>query len=87
MNIEIRKSFEKDALKLPGATQVQLAKVIDQLSRIEKLSDLISCKKLSGFKNAYRIRMGEYRIGFIFENGTVELVRVLGRKEIYKYFP
>ncbi len=87
MNIEIRKSFEKDALKLPGAAQAQLVKVIDHLSRIEKLSDLISCKKLSGFKNAFRIRMGEYRIGFIFENGTVELIRVLGRKEIYKYFP
>ncbi len=31
--------------------------------------------------------MGEYRIGFFFENETIELVRVLGRKEIYKYFP
>lgn len=45
------------------------------------------CKKLTGFKNAYRIRMGEYRIGFVFENGTIELIRILGRKDIYKYFP
>ena len=87
MNIEIRKSFEKDTLKLPAVAQAQLARVIDNLSGTEKLSELTSCKKLSGFKNAYRIRMGEYRIGFIFENGTAELVRVLGRKEIYKYFP
>jgi mRNA interferase RelE/StbE len=87
VNIEIRKSFEKDALKLPASAQVQLGKVIEALSWVEKLSELTSCKKLSGFKNAYRIRMGEYRIGFVFENGTVELVRVLGRKEIYKYFP
>jgi mRNA interferase RelE/StbE len=87
VNIEIRKSFQKDALKLPASTQVQLGKVIDMLSRAKKLSDLSSCKKLTGFKNAYRIRMGEYRIGFIFEDETVELVRVLGRKEIYKYFP
>ncbi len=87
MNIEIRRSFEKDALKLPAVTQTQLYKVVYSLSQIEKLSELTSCKKLSGFKNAYRIRMGEYRIGFIIENGTVELIRVLGRKEIYKYFP
>jgi len=85
--IEIRKSFQKDALKLPAPAQVQLAKVIDNLSRIKKLSELPSCKKLTGFKNAYRVRMGEYRIGFIFENEIIELVRVLGRKEIYKYFP
>ena len=87
MNIEIRKSFQKDALKLPAPTQVQLAKLINILSLTKKLSELSSCKKLTGFKNAYRIRMGEYRIGFVFENETIELVRVLGRKEIYKYFP
>lgn len=33
-------------------------------------------QKLTGCKNAYRIRMGEYRIGFIFENETIELVRI-----------
>jgi len=87
VNIEIRKSFQKDALKLPAPAQIQLRKIIDILSRAKKLSDLSSCKKLTGFKNAYRIRMGEYRVGFIFENEVVELVRVLGRKEIYKYFP
>ncbi len=87
MIVEIRKSFQKDALKLPAPAQVQLGKVIDNLSRVKKLSELSSCKKLTGFKNAYRIRIGEYRIGFVFEHETIELVRVLGRKEIYKYFP
>ena len=87
MNIEIRRSFEKDALKLSSSAQTQLSKVVDILSQVEQLSELTSCKKLRGFKNAYRIRMGEYRIGFIFENRAIELVRVLGRKEIYKYFP
>ena len=87
MNIEIRKSFEKDALKLPAPAQLQLGKLIENISRTKKLQELSSCKKLTGFKNAYRIRMGAYRIGFIFENETIELIRVLGRKEIYKYFP
>jgi mRNA interferase RelE/StbE len=87
VNIEIRKSFEKDASKLPPSTQTQLSTLIEGLAKIKKLSELTSCKKLAGFKNAYRIRMGTYRIGFIFENETIELVRVLGRKEIYKYFP
>lgn len=87
MNIEVRKSFQKDALKLPAPIQVQLSKLIDRLTQISKLTEISSCKKLTGFKNAYRIRMGEYRIGFIFENETVELVRVLSRKNIYRYFP
>ena len=87
MNIEIRKSFEKDAAKLPAAIQVQLAEVIENIAGAAKLSELTSCKKLTGFKNAYRMRTGSYRLGFFFENKTVELVRILNRKDIYKYFP
>ena len=87
MIIEIRKSFEKDAMKLPAPMQVQLASLLQQIISAKKLSDLSSCKKLTGFKNAYRVRVVSYRIGFFFENETVELVRILNRKDIYKYFP
>ncbi len=64
-----------------------MAEIIDKIKVAKKLSELSSCKKLFGFKNAYRIRSGSYRIGFFFENETVELVRVLDRKNIYRYFP
>lgn len=36
MNIEIRRFFEKDALKLPAYVQVQLAKTIESLASVEK---------------------------------------------------
>ena len=87
MNIGIRKSFEKDALKLPAYIQIQLAQVIEKISPAKKISEISSCKKLVGFKNAYRIRLGSYRIGFFFENETIEFVRILDRKNIYRYFP
>lgn len=87
MNIEIRKSFEKDATKLSGDSKLQLSKVIENITAAKKLSELSSCKKLTGSKNAYRIRMGNYRIGLFFVNETVDLVRILNRKEIYRYFP
>jgi mRNA interferase RelE/StbE len=50
-------------------------------------TQLADCKKLTGYKTAYRIRMGQYRIGFYYEHKTIELVRILHRKEIYRYFP
>lgn len=38
--------------------------------------------------NAYRIRVGDYRIGlYIFEDGTAELAYVRHRRDIYKVFP
>lgn len=87
MNIEIRKSFEKDSAKLPLTIQTHLSEVIETIIKSQKLSEIPSCKKMAGYKNAYRIRLNRYRIGFFFENQTVELVRVLDRKDIYKYFP
>lgn len=87
MNVEVRQSFEKDALKLPVKIQREIADIIVSIEAARKLSEIKSCKKLTGYKTAYRIRIGNYRIGFFFENGTVELVRVLSRKEMYRYFP
>lgn len=87
MNIEIRKIFTKDADKLPANIQRQLALTINNLQQAKQLSQIKDCKKIKGSKTAYRIRLNQYRIGFFFENETIELVRVLGRKDIYKYFP
>jgi mRNA interferase RelE/StbE len=42
---------------------------------------------MTGFKNAWRVRLGNYRVGFFSENDIAEFVRVLNRKEIYRYFP
>ena len=87
MNIEIRRTFTKDADKLPANIQRQLALIIYNLQQAEQLSQIKDCKKIKGAKTAYRIRLSQYRIGFFFENNIIELVRVLGRKDIYKYFP
>lgn len=87
MNYEIRQSFVKDAVKLPKQIQKEIADLIERIESANKLSELPTCKKLKGFKTAYRIRIGNYRIGFFFEKGTIELVRVLDRKNMYRFFP
>jgi mRNA interferase RelE/StbE len=87
MKTEIRKSFTKDADKLPAAFQQQLGVIIEQIQKAKDLRQIENCKKLKGERTAYRIRLGRYRIGFYYYNGLVELVRVLNRKDIYRYFP
>jgi mRNA-degrading endonuclease RelE of RelBE toxin-antitoxin system len=42
---------------------------------------------MEGAANAYRIRVGGFRIGFYLETDVVEFVRCLDRKDIYRYFP
>ena len=44
-------------------------------------------KKLKGHDTFYRIKIGNYRIGFEMVNDELILTRILHRKEIYRYFP
>jgi mRNA-degrading endonuclease RelE of RelBE toxin-antitoxin system len=48
MNIEIRRSFVKDADSLPAPFQRQLAVIIKQLEKASQPSQLENCKKLRG---------------------------------------
>lgn len=88
MKILIDKSFEKDTDKLTDQKLLHsIADCIEEIQTLNKLSDIPNCKKLKGSKNAYRIRIGDYRIGFIFENQTIVFIRFLHRSTIYDYFP
>jgi mRNA interferase RelE/StbE len=42
---------------------------------------------LKGHKFAYRIKIGDYRIGIFVESKVVEMARFEHRKDIYKVFP
>jgi mRNA interferase RelE/StbE len=86
VKIIILRSFEKDANQLPLPSQKKLKKIIQNLSSISSLKE-IDASKLKGGKNAYRIRFGNYCIGFYLEENQIILSRLLSRKDIYKYFP
>lgn len=87
MKIIADKSFEKDLFKLDKKQKQDVANLIQLLKQIENLSEITSIKKLSGFKNLYRIRLGNFRIGFRLDGDQIILIRILHRKDIYKYFP
>jgi len=43
---------------------------------------------MEGFKNFYKIRVGEYRVGVELEDdSTLRFILVADRKDIYKKFP
>ncbi len=86
MNIEIKKSFVKDAKKL--ATSVQ-KDVFNLIKELELATDLekFDIKKMVGYLKFYRLRLGNYRIGLCIENNIIFLVRIAKRDAIYKIFP
>ena len=64
--------------------------VIVRPTAVEKAQtpqEIPTFKKLRGERNYFRIRIGDYRLGLKIEGQLVTLVRILNRKEIYRYFP
>jgi mRNA interferase RelE/StbE len=88
MKVLIDKSFEKDVERIIDKKILHLlADCIEEIQEVNKLTQITNCKKLKGSKNAYRIHIGDYRIGFVFEKQAVEFVRFLHRSKIYNFFP
>lgn len=88
MKLIITRQFDKDVEKeLNKPMRLELIAILDRMRKAASLSELTAIKKLKHFPNAYRIRLGDYRIGFIVEDNTIIVSRVMHRKEIYRYFP
>ncbi|WP_292802821.1 type II toxin-antitoxin system RelE/ParE family toxin [Nostoc sp. NMS7] len=57
------------------------------MPQIANFEEITNIKKLQGYDDIYRIRIGDYRIGIIFDGETLIFQRVLHCKDIYRYFP
>ena len=88
MKVEFRNSFAKDlkSIRDKGVLK-RLRETIEETERAKSPSEISNLKKLKGRGDYYRLRIGDYRIGIAFAEGTVVFVRFLNRKDIYKYFP
>ncbi|MCE7061293.1 type II toxin-antitoxin system RelE/ParE family toxin [Dyadobacter sp. CY343] len=87
MKYEYARSFVKDTKKAPQEIRSQLQSLVAHVMSSEHISQLANVKKMKGYSNAYRIRMADYRIGFLLEDDVLIFTRLLHRKEIYRYFP
>ena len=99
MKALVRKSFERDVIKLVrkeknSRTVRQVERTIDELkTHIESTSadqiafPLSNVKKLRKGVGCYRVRVGDYRIGLKVVAGAVEFVRLLHRSDFYRHFP
>jgi mRNA interferase RelE/StbE len=89
MNVFFDASFEKSLRKLKNKdVQSKVWETILVLEEAVTLRNVPDVKKMEGFKTFYRIKLGQYRLGFELINpNTVLLILVAHRKDIYRYFP
>ena len=88
MEVIYLESLIKDLKKIKDKKLLKSLKtVFVSLEESEDLFQISSVKKMSGHPNAYRIRIGDYRLGFYNIDGTIEIARFVKRNDIYKLFP
>ncbi|MSU59184.1 MAG: type II toxin-antitoxin system RelE/ParE family toxin [Pedosphaera sp.] len=88
MNTRFRESFDEDLAAIADAGLLRrIRKVIEQVEAARTFQQIPNLKRLDAKGKYYRIRVGDFRVGFVFEQGAVTFVRCLDRKEIYRYFP
>lgn len=89
MKVEYLPSFLKDlkALKSTPSYSAIRNLVFQEIPNCSNFEEIRGLKKLKASDSAYRLRIGDYRIGFFFENDTITFARVLHRREIYRSFP
>jgi mRNA interferase RelE/StbE len=88
MQSKFREKFLKDISSISQQHVTRaIYNVMLDVESAKDIREIRNIKKLKNSRNAYRIRVGEYRIGIFLEGNVVEFTRCLHRKEIYRYFP
>jgi len=88
VNTAFRESFDADLSAITDTALLRrIKRVIEQIETARTFLQVPNLKRLDAKGKYYRIRVGDYRVGFVFERGTVTFVRCLNRREIYRYFP
>ena len=81
--VYVEKTAENDLKRLPPITFHRIIPEIRALAEDPRPS---GCRKLSGSKNDWRIRIGDYRVLYEIDEKTkaVRIMRVRHRREVYR---
>ena len=81
-------SFNKDIGKIKDKILAsRIEQIILKIQLADNISEIGGLKKMSGADNAYRIRVGDHRLGFTMSDNIARLVIFAHRKDIYRFFP
>ena len=88
MKVRHKESFARDLRKrIPAQFHPRVRKAILKLEQANSLGELSNIKALAGEKGLYRLRLGDYRIGFAIEANEIVLVAIGKRSDFYHDFP
>lgn len=80
--VEIKPSARKELEALPDPV---LERVIAKLGSLSDTPRPAGCKKLKGYEDQWRIRVGDWRVVYIIKDAArlVSVTRIAHRREVY----
>ena len=88
MKVRFKASFAKDLRALDDKFLLDRIKtLIAAVEAAQSLAEVPNLKKMRATGAYYRARLGDYRVGMAAEEDAIVFVRVLHRREVYRYFP
>lgn len=88
MQVEYRKKFLKELSSLPCQYADSIEEfVFRRLPDCSNLAELGKIEKMTGYKDYFKIRFGNYRVGIKKIDNLIIIETVKHRKDIYNYFP
>jgi mRNA interferase RelE/StbE len=88
LRVRFKASFASDLRALKDKSLLERVKaLIAKVESAESLPEIPDLKKLRGGGEYFRVRLGDYRVGLAVEEDAIVFVRVLHRREVYRYFP
>lgn len=82
-DLVLRPAAERDLKGLPGGVLTRVERAIEKLRENPRPP---GCKKLTGFENEWRLRIGEYRVLYVIDDAQreVRIARIAHRREAYR---
>jgi mRNA interferase RelE/StbE len=88
MEVQFTNKFSRQLDKIKDRKLLDsVSEKVREVIQADDLSQITHLRKLKGYKQFYRIRIGDYRIGLKIENKTFIFSTIAHRKDIYKNFP
>jgi mRNA interferase RelE/StbE len=88
VKVVVSEAFQRDVRKLHNRlAEDAVLHAVKLLNTAAHLRDLSAVVAIQGKPHYFRYRVGSYRLGFTFRDGTLTLLRCLHRREAYRFFP
>lgn len=82
-SVEVKPSARKELEALPDNV---LARVVKKMDSLRYAPRPAGCKKLKGFKDQWRVRVGDWRVVYIIDDAAklISVTRIAHRREVYE---